>query len=383
MTGYVTIRGYGYSGAENRLPVKTPDPEAVVCSLNPVIDVSADDMTAINPCATLADNISKLQGFHLDQGGNGMNVARFLTQNYPKEFPTLLTAMVGEDADALEIPQHLRAFSDRMMGTAAMHLGRAQLIPVSGHTRVHYFQKDKAMLRGAEFLRPSQVELTHFATNVEDKIRPAKLLFLDTAPANALKIYDELQAVAARHRVGLVVDTRDEYLQRILGNIDSDPHEERYHKLRGLKLNLEEFCKVSGLEGAALTRLLEQGRHDAFASAVLPVAEAFAKKYIERGGAFILSSGAHPLYIFKTGNGTIRVRQPIINAVSPTGAGDSTIAMAMLSLARKKDITPDIARKIAAAGLATAMQPGTRLGKVEDIEEMMRLPELRAENMQP
>lgn len=371
-----------------RIEEPQPNPDIVVAALNPCVDVAAAERPdSFNPSASLNENLYRFSSVRMEPGSNGINVARFLQQNFPTEMRVGVCGMVGEDGKEINWPRSRLAFSDALFTSGSHGLPRGSLfLPVGGHTRVHYFLGDAAMMRGAEHLAVSAVQKQGFVDQLFHQARGANLIFLDTAAAGYLDIYDAIQQEAAHRFIKLAADTHDEALQRLLGNIVADPHETRTSRLRALKLNLEEFCKAEAfftdlpaLDVRALEILLAQGRREEFENTMRPRAQAFANRFITSGGAFILSCAAHPLYIFRPDRDTLRVIQPAVKIVSPRGAGDATMAMALRWLARGKPITPNDARQIAAAGLATVQLPGTRLGKRADIEALARHPDMRVD----
>lgn len=73
--------------------------------------------------------------------------------------------------------------------------------------------------------------------------------------------------------------------------------------------------------------------------------------------------------ILATETGVERMRAPTVSIKSKVGAGDSTVAGIVLSLARGKSLREAV-RFGVAAGAAAVMTPGTQLCRLEDTEKL-------------
>jgi 6-phosphofructokinase 2 len=82
----------------------------------------------------------------------------------------------------------------------------------------------------------------------------------------------------------------------------------------------------------------------------------------------VVSLGAAGV-LLATKEGTERIRAPTVHIKSKVGAGDSTVAGIVLSLARGKSLRQAVFFGVA-AGAAAVMTPGTELCRLEDTEEL-------------
>ena len=73
--------------------------------------------------------------------------------------------------------------------------------------------------------------------------------------------------------------------------------------------------------------------------------------------------------VLATRDGVCRLRAPKIEAISAVGAGDSFLGAMVWALADGRAVEEAFAYGVA-AGAATAMAPGTELGRREDIERL-------------
>jgi 1-phosphofructokinase len=103
--------------------------------------------------------------------------------------------------------------------------------------------------------------------------------------------------------------------------------------------------------------------------------------------AWEVQNGGVPMVVVSLGRqgaiavssqGAWRVLPPPVVTVSAIGSGDSLVAGLVLALSRGQAL-PEGLRLGTAAGAATAMQPGTRLGCAADIERL--LPEIVVESL--
>jgi 6-phosphofructokinase 2 len=120
-----------------------------------------------------------------------------------------------------------------------------------------------------------------------------------------------------------------------------------------IKPNLREFRELVGSE---LKKESEQ--------------EARAMEMVETGGSevVVVSLGAAGV-ILATKEGCERLRAPTVSIKSKVGAGDSTVAGIVLSLARGKTLRESVQFGIA-AGAAAVMTPGSELCRREDTERL-------------
>mgnify|MGYP001766109591 CR=1 FL=1 len=87
--------------------------------------------------------------------------------------------------------------------------------------------------------------------------------------------------------------------------------------------------------------------------------------------AILLSLGAAGV-LLATREGTQRLRAPVVPVRSKVGAGDSTVAGVVLSLAQGRPIRDAVLFGLA-AGAAAVMTPGSELCRREDVERLHRL----------
>lgn len=122
-----------------------------------------------------------------------------------------------------------------------------------------------------------------------------------------------------------------------------------------IKPNLREFRKLVGRE---LEKEEEQ--------------EAAALDLVERGHSqvVVISLGAAGV-LLATKDGTEHIRAPTVHIKSKVGAGDSTVAGIVLSLARGEPLRKAILFGVA-AGAAAVMTPGTELCRLEDTQELYK-----------
>ncbi len=89
-----------------------------------------------------------------------------------------------------------------------------------------------------------------------------------------------------------------------------------------------------------------------------------------RGVAYVVvSMGRHGTVAIGP-EGTWRARPPVIETVSAVGSGDSLVAGLVLALSRGESLVEGL-RLGTAAGAATAMRPGTRLARADDIVRLL------------
>jgi 1-phosphofructokinase family hexose kinase len=95
--------------------------------------------------------------------------------------------------------------------------------------------------------------------------------------------------------------------------------------------------------------------------------------------AFEIENASVPIVVVSMGrrgaigvsaSGLCRVIPPRVTSVSAIGAGDSLVAGLVLGLSRGQSLEASL-RLGTAAGAATALHPGTRLGTREDVERLL------------
>lgn len=151
--------------------------------------------------------------------------------------------------------------------------------------------------------------------------------------------YAEIARRARERQVRVVVDTGGEPLRAALD--------------AGVYLVKPNVQELSALAGRELAERSEQ--------------EATALEMVERGQSeiVVLSFGSEGALVASR-EGCEWFRPPEIEAQSATAAGDSMVALIVLSLARGASLS-DAMRHGIAAGAATAAQPGTELCSTEDV----------------
>jgi 1-phosphofructokinase len=90
----------------------------------------------------------------------------------------------------------------------------------------------------------------------------------------------------------------------------------------------------------------------------------------DRGIAYVVVSMGRRGTIALGPEGAWRALPPLIETVSAVGSGDSLVAGVVLALSRGESLVEGL-RLGTAAGAATAMRPGTRLARAEDIVRLL------------
>ena len=165
------------------------------------------------------------------------------------------------------------------------------------------------------------------------------------APGVPEDFYARMARIGQRIGARVIVDTSGEALRRAV----REP-------LYLVKPNYQEFIDLVGREPRDES---EQ--------------EALSLDLLRRSGCevILLSLGAAGILLV-TREGAERLRAPVVPIRSKVGAGDSTVAGVVLSLAQGRPIR-DAALYGLAAGTAAVMTPGSELCRREDVERLHRI----------
>lgn len=195
-------------------------------------------------------------------------------------------------------------------------------------------------------------DVDRLRTLVAERLAGARLLVLSGSLPPGMQPADAaaLLRLARERRVPTLVDAEGEVLRAAIAE-----------KPALVKPNLAE---AAGLLGRPLA-----GRDDAIAAAR------------ELGGSVVITMGGEGAVAVREGRAW-SVAPPREDVVRAVGAGDSFAAGLAVGLVRKLSF-PDTLRLAAAAGAATALCPGTGLGRKEDVDRLLPQVQVQEEGGKP
>jgi 6-phosphofructokinase 2 len=302
-------------------------PLIATLTMNPTIDKSAT-IEHVAP-----DRKLRCQEPRLDPGGGGLNVSRAINKLggesvalYPCGGPT------GAMLQGLLEQEGLRHHS----------------IPIRGWTRESFTVLETATGQQYRFIMPGpRLHETEWRQCLDALValdpRPDYIVASGSLPPGVPSdFYARVARLANNSGARLIVDTSGEAL-RLAASAE----------VYLLKPNLRELSQMTG------EQLMDEQKQ-----------EAAARRIIEAGQSevVVVSLGAAGV-LLATKEGCERIRSPIVPIVSRVGAGDSTVAGIVLSLARGSSLREAVCFGVA-AGAAAVMTPGTELCRREDAESL-------------
>lgn len=268
----------------------------------------------------------------LDPGGKGVNVSRMI-----HELGAASLAM-GFVAGSL----------GRFIEESLNKLGIAEdFIHTPGDTRQNLAIIETRLHRHtilSEAGPPTDLKyLRRLRSEIERRLRPSDWVVLagSVPPGIPLTVYADLTELAHATGAQVCLDTDGELLEEGVKAIPDL-----------VKPNCEELERLVG-RTLPDTPAIVLAANDLHASGIAHVVVSMGRK-----GAFAISDA-----------GAWRVTPPTVRAISAIGSGDSLVAGLVVALANGESLATGL-RLGAAAGAATALQPGTRLGTRSDIERL-------------
>lgn len=297
-------------------------------TMNPSVDVST---TAER--VTTEDKL-RCQAPRYETGGGGINVSRVI-QRLDGASKALYTSGGGSG-------QMLQ----RMLDEEGLD---HYPILISGSTRQNFTVLDESTNEEFRFVLPGPTLSEDEWQSCMDALfavepRPEYIVASGSLPPGVPEdFYARIARRAKRDGVRVVVDASGESLRAAMGE--------------GVYLIKPNVQELSSLTGRELGTPAEQ--------------EAVAKEIVERGQSevVVVSFGSEGALV-ASAEGCERLQPPDVPEQSAVGAGDSMVALIVLSLARGSSLQ-DAVRSGMAAGAATAMMPGTELCHPEDVEQLV------------
>ena len=299
-------------------------------SLNPALDKSAS-----LPRFSF-DSPNRLELQRLELGGKGVNVAKMLRTLGAE------VCLSGFDYAGKPVEKALAGSG------VSLHL-----LPLNGELRVNLKIKE------TETGRTLEINERGCAVNEEELTGLGKALFDLCRPGDFISLSGSLPPGAPRNTYAGLCGALKKKGCFVAVDCDGDV---LWHALSAapdlIKPNAQEFEALTGVSAQSL-----------------PEAIAACKKLLQKGvGAVCLSRGAEgALYCGKEGVFSCPAAPVAVKGVQ--GAGDSLLAGMLFALSQ--NIHPGEALRFASAVAgASVMQPGTVLGKKEDVEKILsRMPE--------
>lgn len=313
------------AGLPRRKPMKI-----ITLTMNPVVDVNSTVRHVVAERKLRCDFPS------YEPGGGGINVARAIHK-------------LGGDAFAV-YP------AGGLTGELLQQLLNAEgiehhCIPITGMTRESFTVLEKATGQQYRFSMPGPVlkeeEWQKCLSDLKTTgFTPEYLVASGSLPPGVpADFFGRVTRTAAKLGVRLIVDTSGEALRQAV--------EEGGIFL--LKPNLPELSALAGQE------IIDEKQQEEI---VMDLVKSGKCRVV------VASLGAAGV-LFATADGTERIRSPLVPIVSKVGAGDSTVAGTVLSLARNRHLKEAV-RFGVAAGAAAVMTPGSELCRREDAERLYR-----------
>ena len=299
----------------------------ITLTMNPAIDKSS----AVDQ--VVAEWKLRCEPPTYEPGGGGINVSRAIRK-------------LGGDSLALYAAGGLSGemLTSLLDGEGLKH----QAIPITGLTRESLTILEKSTgqqyrfgmpgptLNGTEW-RQCLEKISGLLPQVDYLVASGRL-----PPGVPANFYGQLARLAREHNTRLIVDTSGEALRLAVAE-----------GVFLIKPNLREFAELTGRE-----RVDEQEE------------ERLARELVATGQSetVVVSLGAAGV-LAASAEGAERVRAPLVPIISKVGAGDSTVAGIVLTLARGRSWREAV-RYGVAAGAAAVMTPGTELCRREDAERL-------------
>jgi len=301
----------------------------ITVSLNPAVD-----RVVTLPALHLGDT-NRIEDGPLDPGGKGINVTRMINT-------------LGGDCLAMGfVAGPLGKVIEDALARAGI---REDFVHTPGQTRQNLAIVETRMQRHtilSEAGPPTELTyLDKLRFELERRLRPNDWVVLagSVPPGIPASVYADLTEIAHAYGAMVCLDADEKLLE--LG-IEAIPDL--------VKPNCEELGRLVG-------RTLENV-HDVLAAAYDLRARGIRDVVVSRGG-----KGA----VAVSPEGAYEVLPPPIRSISAIGAGDSLVAGVVYALARGEPLVDGL-RLGTAAGAATALQPGTRLGTSKDVERFLPL----------
>jgi len=221
-------------------------------------------------------------------------------------------------------------------------------ISIAGVTRENFTVLEKSTGRQYRFGMPGPTlqdaewrrcleEISNLLPRIDYLVASGRL-----PPGVPENFYGQLARLAKEHDTRLIVDTSGEALRLAVKE-----------GVFLIKPNLREFAELTG-------RKEVNGFQEEHLAQELVSTNKCEMVVVSLGAAGVLVASAA---------GTERVRAPLVPKKSKVGAGDSTVAGIVLSLARGKSWREAVLLGVA-AGAAAVMTPGTELCCREDVERL-------------
>jgi 6-phosphofructokinase 2 len=297
-------------------------------TMNPSVDISTTAERVVT------EDKLRCQAPRYETGGGGINVSRVIRRldGASKAFYT----SGGGNGQMLQ----------RMLDEEGLD---HHPILISGPTRQNFTVLDESTNEEFRFVLPGPTLSEDEWQSCMDVLfavepRPEYIVASGSLPPGVPEdFYARIARRAKRDGVRVVVDASGESLRAAMGE--------------GVYLIKPNVQELSSLTGRELETPAEQ--------------EAVAKEIVERGQSevVVVSFGSEGALVASV-EGCERLQPPDVPEQSAVGAGDSMVALIVLSLARGSSLQ-DAVRSGMAAGAATAMMPGTELCHPEDVEQLV------------
>lgn|SRR5690554_229969 len=301
----------------------------ITLTMNPVVDISSSVSHVIVERKLRCDTPI------YEPGGGGINVARAIRK-------------LGGEAAAVYPAGGLTG--ELLRGLLDKEGLQHHCIPITGMTRESFTVLETATGQQYRFGMPGptikEEECQKCLDVLEEKASTAEYIVASGSlpPGVGEDFFVRVAHIAAKSGARLVVDTSGEALRRAMevGTFL-------------LKPNLRELSELAGEE------IQDETRQEEVAMGIIKTGKC---------RAVVASLGAAGV-LLATKEGVERIRSPLVPIVSKVGAGDSTVAGTVLSLARKRPLKEAV-RFGVAAGAAAVMTPGSELCRREDVERLYR-----------
>ncbi len=294
-------------------------------TFNPCIDKS----TSVNALAP--EKKLKCSTPTFEPGGGGINVARAIKQ-------------LGGTATAI---YPAGGYSGKFLQTLLENEGIESLVvKTEKHTRENMIVLDLSANQQYRFGMPGQELLQTEWQQCLELIKNVNADFIVASgslpPGVPTDIFARVAKIANKKNSKLIVDTSCEALQQAMKE-----------KIYLIKPNLGELSMLVGKEELALQEI-----------------DNAARKIITQTGckAIAVSMGSAGA-IMITAKDVYRVAAPPVKRRSTVGAGDSTVAGIVYSLANNKTLKEAIHYEVA-CGTAATLHPGTQLCKPDDVKKI-------------
>ncbi len=301
----------------------------VTVTLNPAVDrvVVMDELR-------LGDTNRVYDG-EIDPGGKGVNVSRVLRELGGESIATGLVA--GSLGRFIEASLDKAGITHAFIHTPGQT--RQNLVIVETCCQRHTALNEAGPETDPRYVRRLEMQLAR-------RIKPGDWVVLagSVPPRISPAVYADLTNLAHTFGARVCLDTDGKPLVEGIRTCPDlvKPNREELERLLGRRLSTDDQDISAAME-----------LHD-------------------RGIPYVVVSLGRRGTIAIGPDGAWRARPPLVRTVSAVGSGDSLVAGLVLALSRGESLAEGL-RLGTAAGAATAMRPGTRLARAEDIARLVPL----------